>query len=135
MESEDINNNYYETIVIIKNSLSNKQKTEIVNKYVNIIQKYSKQKQLKLEVLGEKRMLAASDERYGYFMVITFQAQRPTDIVELKHLYGIDKNILKFIVCKIENPNLPDLKSEQPQQDNKFIDALDVLLGLAKYNK
>ena len=131
----------YETIVIAKPKLPNIK--SIMKTYKSIIQKYSKNKIVKLDDLKEKQLAYVLKDKYktGYYFILTWKGEN-NNVNELEIRLKTDDDVLKFITLKTDHGEdyLEDC-SEDCSEDDKPIycepqpDALDVLLGLATYNK
>ncbi len=117
----------YETIIIFNGNLSVEKYNTLVTKYADHIMSLGG----KIETtnkLGKKKLAyPIKDTEDGWYALFTYYAS-PDLIPELERLMRIDDDVIKFISIKRdENPEVP-VKCEQPN-------ALDVLLGLAKYSE
>lgn len=88
----------YETIFIVKPTLSEDATKEVVEKFKNFIETSAK-----LESFDEwgKRRLAypIQDNNEGYYVLANFCAE-PSFPQELERLYKISEDIIKFITIK-----------------------------------
>ena len=136
---------YYETVLILKPS-----KHEDKDIFKDMCQEFTgTTRKIKVEDIGEKRLaypMERESKTYtaGYYVVFTWEGT-PDNVSELERCMRINDNILKFITLRIEDVETRGeilepfteeeklaaakiVKSEQPKPD-----ALDVLLGFAKY--
>ena len=133
--SEEIYNSY-DTIIIFQPALSKDEYTHILFRYRNLLNKLGC---LKIEdnVIGRKKLAyKVQDYEQGYYIQFSYIAT-PDAVASLEQNLREDDDAIKFIsIMKEKNVEVPDTNPEsEQQQDNKNIDAMDVLLGLAKYNK
>ena len=132
--SEEIYNSY-DTIIIFQPALSKDEYTHILFRYRNLLDKLGC---LKIEdnVIGRKKLAyKVQDYEQGYYIQFSYIAT-PDAVASLEQNLREDDDAIKFIsIMKEKNVKVPDTNPEsEQQQDNKNIDAMDVLLGLAKYN-
>ena len=136
---------YYETVLILKPS-----KHEDKDIFKDMCQEFTgTTRKIKVEDIGEKKLaypMERESKTYtaGYYIIFTWEGT-PDDVRELERCMRINDNILKFITLRIEDVETRGeilepfteeeklaaakiVKSEQPKPD-----ALDVLLGFAKY--
>ena len=120
----------YETIIIFKTSTNE----DTIKSVTDVCQEFSKDKKAKTTDLGIKNLAyTVKNERKGHYIQIIWEcnADSSSDVSSSfeKELKSNDE-VLKFITIRMDDEDevkeVKD-KSEQP-------DALDVLLGLAKYN-
>jgi small subunit ribosomal protein S6 len=83
--------NKYETIILLKNDLSNEQMKEILDKVQNYI--INNGNITKIEDLGLKKLAYE----------IRKNKEAPENIYELERLYRITDEILKFIVVRLDD--------------------------------
>ena len=127
--------NSYDTIIIFQPALSKDEYTHILFRYRNLLDKLGC---LKIEdnVIGRKKLAyKVQDYEQGYYIQFSYIAT-PDAVASLEQNLREDDDAIKFIsIMKERNVEVPDTNPEsEQQQDNKNIDAMDVLLGLAKYN-
>ena len=132
--SEEIYNSY-DTIIIFQPALSKDEYTHILFRYRNLLNKLGC---LKIEdnVIGRKKLAyKVQDYEQGYYIQFSYIAT-PDAVASLEQNLREDDDAIKFIsIMKEKNVEVPDTNPEsEQQQDNKNIDAMDVLLGLTKYN-
>ena len=131
--SEEIYNSY-DTIIIFQPALSKDEYTHILFRYRNLLNKLGC---LKIEdnVIGRKKLAyKVQDYEQGYYIQFSYIAT-PDAIASLEQNLREDDDAIKFISIKTEsNVEVPDTNPES-EQNNYLIDAMDVLLGLAKYNQ
>ena len=127
--------NYYETIIIFQPALSKDEYTHILFRYRNLLDKLGCLK-IKDNDIGRKKLAyKVQDYEQGYYIQFSYIAT-PDAVASLEQNLREDDDAIKFIsIMKERNVEVPDTNPEsEQQQDNKNIDAMDVLLGLAKYN-
>ena len=132
--SEEIYNSY-DTIIIFQPALSKDEYTHILFRYRNLLDKLGC---IKIEdnIIGRKKLAyKVQDYEQGYYIQFSYIAT-PDAVASLEQNLREDDDAIKFISIETEkNVEVPDTNPEsEQQQDNKNIDAMDVLLGLAKYN-
>ena len=127
---------YFETIVIFKPD-EDIAKPKI-RKFLDLLQSYQKEKCVGCEQLGIKNLAyEIKEHKQGYYALFKWLGTID-DVYNSERQFRIDDDVLKFITVKMEDSatNLKDLnpvltKSEQ----NKNIDAWDVLFGFTNYIK
>lgn len=127
--------NSYDSIIIFQPALSKDEYTHILFRYRNLLDKLGC---LKIEdnVIGRKKLAyKVQDYEQGYYIQFSYIAT-PDAVASLEQNLREDDDAIKFIsIMREKNVEVPDTNPEsEQQQDNKNIDAMDVLLGLAKYN-
>ena len=131
--SEEIYNSY-DTIIIFQPALSKDEYTHILFRYRNLLNKLGC---LKIEdnVIGRKKLAyKVQDYEQGYYIQFSYIAT-PDAVNSLEQNLREDDDAIKFIsIIKEKNIEVPDTNPES-EQNNYLIDAMDVLLGLAKYNQ
>ena len=131
--------NYYETIVIFKPNEDIAKPR--IRKYLDLLQSYQHEKRIECEQLGIKNLAyEVKKHKQGYYAVFTWLGTMD-NVYDLERQFRIDDDVLKFMTVNLDPDsdsalNLKDLnpvltKSEQ----NKRIDAIDVLLGFVNYVK
>lgn len=135
--------NIYESIVIFRPIQAHAEKS--IKKFTKLIQSFSTKKKVKVDSMGIKHLAyKIREEDAGWYAVFTFEAN-PDNIAELERKYRIDDNVLKFMTVRHDDDDfdfqedyLEDLVPESPdgnKSEQEQLDAEDVLLGLAHYNK
>ena len=132
----------YETIVIFKPGIT----IDRVYYYKDIVKTFSGMAPA-VEDKGEKRLaysISKSEKEeysYGHYILFTYYA-KASDIHNLESDLRLDSDVLKYItVSKSEDDTeeykkcTADIESAQSEPDNSKPDAMDVLLGLAKYEQ
>lgn len=141
----------YETILILNADATTKEIVNTIEKYKNTLQGWSDRKVI-AEDMGTRRLsYEIKGHEEGYYALFTYRADA-TNIPELERLIRTDDMVLKFVTLKLSDEDAelklgneeydPDLDldviasdpCEQRRKQNLQIDAMDVLLGLAKYN-
>lgn len=90
--------NKYETILIMKENITEELKNEIINKIIDYLN--TNGEVTKIEDLGLK-MLAYEirKNKRGYYYLIEFDS-KPDAVIELERMYRLNDDILKFIVVR-----------------------------------
>lgn len=92
--------NTYESVIIINDSLEEKQKEETINKIAKFVKENGKLN--KIEPLGSKKLAyEIRGEKTGYYCIFYFSAE-PSVISELERIYRITEEIIKFITVRID---------------------------------
>ena len=132
--SEEIYNSY-DTIIIFQPALSKDEYTHILFRYRNLLDKLGCLKIEDNDIGRKKLAYKVQDYEQGYYIQFSYIAT-PDAVASLEQNLREDDDAIKFIsIMKERNVEVPDTNPEsEQQQDNKNIDAMDVLLGLAKYN-
>lgn len=129
--------NSYDTIIIFQPTLSKDEYTHIKLHYLDLLNRLECSK-IEHDIIGNKKLaFSIKDYEQGYYMIFSY-ISTPDAVKALERNINADSNAIKFISVltesDVEAPDTnPDTNPEQ-MQDNKNIDAMDVLLGLAKYN-
>lgn len=134
--SEEIYN-AYDTIIIFQPALSKDEYTHIAFHYRNLLEKLGCL-EIEDKVIGRKKLAyKVQDYEQGYYIQFSYIAI-PDAVASLEQNLREDDDAIKFIsIMRERNVEVPDTNPESEQQQdnkNKTIDAMDVLLGLAKYN-
>lgn len=132
--SEEIYN-AYDTIIIFQPTRSKDDYIHIAFHYRNLLEKLGCM-EIDDNIIGRKKLAyKVQDYVTGYYIQFSYIAT-PDAVNSLEQNLREDDDAIKFIsIIKEKNIKVPDTnpESEQPQ-NNKNIDAMDVLLGLAKYS-
>lgn len=127
--------NAYDTIIIFQPALSKDEYTHILFRYRNLLDKLGCM-EIDDNIIGRKKLAyKVQDYEQGYYIQFSYIAT-PDAVASLEQNLREDNDAIKFIsIITKRNVEVPDTNPEsEQQQDNKNIDAMDVLLGLAKYN-
>lgn len=92
--------NKYESVILINDNLTDKQKEETIK----MVEKFIKEngKLTKTEVLGSKKMAyEIKGQKTACYCVLYFDA-KANMISELERIYRITEEIIKFMTIKIE---------------------------------
>ena len=126
----------YETIIIFKTSTNE----DTIKSVIDVCQKHSKDKKVKTTDLGIKNLAYdVKGEKKGHYIQLIWEcdADSSSDITSSfeKHLKITDE-VLKFITIRIDDEDEIELekREEEVKDKSEQPDALDVLLGFAKYN-
>ena len=96
----------YESMVIVKSTLSEEENTAALNKIKDLIEKLGGTI-LQSENWGKRRLAYEVDgEKKGTFFLFRFKAEGKL-ISSLEHQYRLDETILKFITVRMEGPLPP----------------------------
>lgn len=136
--------NYYEAVIIFDSDSPAEVTKAEIKKFKDMLQDWSKPKKVDTNDMGVKQLAYdIKKHTHGYYVMFTFQSI-PDNIPELERQLRIDDHVLKFMTLKIDEDSMEkDLEDyipndEEPlkcEQDHPQPDALDVLLGFAKYKK
>lgn len=92
--------NKYESVVIINDSLEEKQKEETVKKIEKFIAENGELN--KTDILGSKKLAyEIRKQKTGYYCVFYFYTE-PDVIRELERIYRITDEIMKFITVRVD---------------------------------
>ena len=129
-------NNIYETIMVLTPNLD----TDVIGRikmfYLDLFQKGSNRKRVKLDDIGKKKLAYKIQGKYEYGYYLVFSYESDSDyIYEIERALRKDDMVLKYITIRQDEDDieLPDLIPESISEQTKP-DAYDVLLGLADYN-
>jgi small subunit ribosomal protein S6 len=100
LERMELIMNNYESIIIINDSLEEKQKKDTINMVQKIINKNGKLN--KTDILGSKKLAyEIRKQKTGYYCVFNFVAESIA-IVELERLFRMTDEIVKFITVRVD---------------------------------
>ena len=108
--------NKYESVIIIKPTLTDEETKDTINKYKENFEKFSNQP-VKVEDLGKKKLAyEIQGNKEGSYAVFTFYG-KPEDISKTERQYRIDDNVMKFMTVKMdmeaeENPEAMEDEDE-----------------------
>lgn len=131
----------YETIIILKEGLSDSLIKGEIEKYTDYLQGISPYSRIKVNELGYKK-LAYPIKKYetGYYVIFKYAVSTRRHIAELETLLRDDDYVLKFMTIKLiededeyEEEFKEAINTVQVSEQKNKIDAYDVLLGLANY--
>jgi len=104
---------FYESIFIVRPSLSDDDTTQLIEKMKGVLEKAGATL-LKLENWGKKKLAYKIErERRGTFVYLLFQAAGHA-VGELERSYRLEDAVLKFLTVRLERP--PADKSAAPAQ-------------------
>ena len=90
--------NKYETVILLKETLTEDNKTEVIKKFEDYISKNGNL--ISTENLGSKKMAyEIKKQKTAHYYIINFKT-KAENITELERLYRITDEILKFIVVR-----------------------------------
>ena len=93
--------NKYESVIIIKPTLTEDEIKGTINKYKEKFENFS-EKPVKVEDLGKKKLAyEIQGNQEGHYLIFNFYA-KSEDISEIERNYRIDDNIMKFITVRQE---------------------------------
>jgi small subunit ribosomal protein S6 len=104
---------YYESIFIVRPSLTDDDTTKLIDKMKGVLEKTGASLQ-RLENWGKKKLAyEVKRERKGTFVYMYFTAKG--DVVsELERAYRLEDSILKFMTIRLEKPAAPRVQAVPP---------------------
>lgn len=132
----------YETIIIF-DPLNYEDSVKV---FRDMCQEFTKGYKIKEDYMGVKKLAYPIREKFteGYYAMFTWMGT-PENVAELERCMRINDNVLKFMTVKRDEaedeleevvPAAGDAgESEQSYNPNSQVDALDVILGFAEYEK
>lgn len=130
--------NLYESVIIFRGDLTEKQYKYRVNKYKGIISSLSKDTEIvNIDKIGEKKLAyEIKSHKTGWYMIVQFETEAE-NIMRLERLFKIDDDVMKFITVKRDEEEIEedeiDMEAEsivESEQKPKIIDYWDVAFGL-----
>lgn len=98
---EEMYMNKYESVIIIKPTLTDEETKDTINKYKENFEKLSNQP-VKVEDMGKKKLAyEIQGNKEGHYAVYTFFGKNE-DISDIERNYRIDDNVMKFITVKMD---------------------------------
>lgn len=92
--------NKYESIILIKDNLTEEQKENVIEKVEKFIKENGKL--IKTEIIGSKKTAyEIRGQKTAYYCVFYFEAEA-TAILELERIYRITEEIIKFMTIREE---------------------------------
>jgi small subunit ribosomal protein S6 len=105
----------YESIFIVRPSLSDEDTTKIIDKLKGVVEKSGTI--VKMENWGKKKLAyEVKRERKGTFVYLNFQSKGDL-ISELERSYRLEDSVIKFLTVRMEQPSAPPSTSEVPDHD------------------
>ena len=103
--------NIYESIFILKSSVSDEDIQKIVGKMEGIVKQGAEL--LTTENWGKKKLAyEVAKEKRGVYVLLRFQGKG--DIIsELERNYRIDDNVIKFLTVKLDKKEIEQLKKKE----------------------
>lgn len=133
----------YETIIIFSMKRKDTRTLkENIDEMKDIFKRKTPDSLFKMDELGEKKLAyEIKSEKTGYYVVFTWTGNAE-DVAEAERQMRINDNILKFITVRTDKDEEDleefmvdvDAESEQDDPAKEIPNALDIMLGLAKYN-
>lgn len=106
--------NRYESVIIMKPTLTEEEKNNKLNEYKNMFSKFAK-REVEIEDLGLKRLAyEIKGNAEGRYAVFKFNAN-PENISEIERRYRIDDDVMKFITVK-EDAECEENESEEDEE-------------------
>lgn len=93
---------YYETMFVVKPTLTSEENTARIEDFKTAITKNGGEIAGTLDMGMRNLAYDINKHKRGYYFVIYFKAP-PTLVLELERLYRINEDILRFIVIKYDN--------------------------------
>lgn len=98
---EEMYMNKYESVIIIKPTLTDEETKDTINKYKENFEKLSNQP-VKVEDMGKKKLAyEIQGNKEGHYAVYTFFGKNE-DISDIERNYRIDDNVMKFMTVKMD---------------------------------
>lgn len=98
---EEMYMNKYESVIIIKPTLTDEETKDTINKYKENFEKLSNQP-VNVEDMGKKKLAyEIQGNKEGHYAVYTFFGKNE-DISDIERNYRIDDNVMKFITVKMD---------------------------------
>ncbi len=95
----------YESIFIVRPSLSDEDTTKIIDKLKGVVEKSGTI--VKMENWGKKKLAyEVKRERKGTFVYLNFQSKGDL-ISELERSYRLEDSVIKFLTVRMEQPSAP----------------------------
>ncbi len=108
--------NKYESVIIIKPTLKDKEIKDTINKYKENFEKFSNQP-VKVEDMGKKKLAyEIQGNKEGHYAIYTFYGKNE-DISDIERNYRIDDNVMKFITVKMDMEAEEDLEAMEDEDD------------------
>lgn len=105
----------YESIFIIRPSLSDEDTTKLIDKMKGVVEKSGTI--LKFENWGKKKLAyEVKRERKGTFVYLHFQSKGDL-ISELERSYRLEDSVIKFLTVRMEQPSAPPPTNEGSAHD------------------
>ena len=106
----------YESLFIIRPSVSDEETKTLIDKMKNVADKTGAQF-IKAENLGKKKLAyEVRRERKGTYVYFYFKAPNNT-VGELEHAYRLEDNIIKFLTVHLEKELVPRRVAEAPSEE------------------
>lgn len=104
--------NRYESVVILKPTLTEEEKTKELNDYKELFESFSN-KPVTVEDMGKKKLAyEIRKQSEGFYAVFNFKSE-PENIAEVERKYRIDDNVIKFLNIRLE----PELENDESLED------------------
>lgn len=103
--------NIYESIFILKSSVSDEDVQKTVSKMEGIVKQGAEL--IATENWGKKKLAyEVAKEKRGVYILLRFQGKGEI-ISELERIYRIDDNIIKFLTVKLDKKEIEQLKKKE----------------------
>lgn len=113
---EEMYMNKYESVIIIKPTLTDEETKDTINKYKENFEKLSNQP-VKVEDMGKKKLAyEIQGNKEGHYAVYTFFGKNE-DISDIERNYRIDDNVMKFITVKMDMEAEEDSEVMEDEDD------------------
>lgn len=130
----------YQTVIIFNPDLEDEIIQTHIDKFEKTFQDYTKNYIVNVDDMGIKNLAyEIKKHKKGYYVLFTWQGT-DEDVNESERLMRIDDAVIKFMtihapemISKLKDKKY--YKEPESEQKKQPVDALDVLLGLASYDK
>lgn len=108
---------FYESIFIIRQSLTEEETGGIINKMKGVLEKQGATL-LKVDNWGKKKLAyEVEHDRRGTFVHLQFEAQGPV-VSQLERMYRLEDSILKFLTVRVEEEDLQPVAPGPAESDS-----------------
>jgi small subunit ribosomal protein S6 len=106
----------YESIFIVRPSLSDEETTKIIDKMKGVLDKCGATI-LKSENWGKRKLAyEVKRERKGAYVYLHFQSKGDV-VAELERFYRLEDSVMKFLTVRLDQPTAPKPASEGSTHD------------------
>ncbi|WP_022847266.1 MULTISPECIES: 30S ribosomal protein S6 [unclassified Desulfurobacterium] len=110
---------YYETVYILRPTLSDEEIEKAIEKVNNAVEKYNG-KVLHIDKWGKKQLAyPINDYQMGYYVLIHAYTNDRNFVKNLENFFRINEDVIRFLSFRIKPSEVKGLKKEEAKSDSE----------------
>ncbi len=104
---------FYESIFILRSSLTDEEATAIIEKMRSVLTKHGATI-VKVDNWGKKKLAyEIKHDRRGTYILLQFESAQEHTVSELERLYRLEDSVMKFLTVRVEEEDLQVAAAEK----------------------